>query len=336
MKKRKSMMVVVLALLLSMSLTACGSSSGTFDTITQSANKATMNDGSDLYYEESVEIEGDWENGATEGNESVSSNRKLIKTVDLTAETYEFDKLVSTVESRVNALGGYMENASIHTRYDNLQYGDFVIRIPVNKLDQFVTEFSEMSNITDKDTSQKDVTLSYVDLESHKAALEAEEKSLLNLLENAASIEDIIALQSRLTDVRYQIESMESQLRTMDNLIEYATINLYIDEVETYTPVEEPSMGERISTGFMNSLEDVADGFKNFVIFVIVNSPFLVVWGIIIAILVIVIRWIIKTAIKKMEANEEKRLMEQQARMQANQANTPQMNTPQNNGQNGK
>ena len=70
------------------------------------------------------------------------------------------------------------------------------------------------------------------------------------------------------------------------------------------------------------------------------NSPFLVVWGIIIAIFVFVIRWIIKTAIKKMEANEEKRLMEQRARMQASQANAPQMNAPQNapqnNGQNGK
>lgn len=340
MKKRKSVLVVVLAMLLSMSLTACGSSGGTFDSITETANKATMSDGSDLYYEESVEVEEDWDNGSTDGKESVSFNRKLIKTVNLTAETYEFDKLVSTVESRVNSLGGYMESASVHTRYDDLQYGDFIIRIPVNKLDQFITEFSEMSNITDRDTTQKDVTLSYVDLESHKAALEAEEKSLLNLLENAASIEDIIALQSRLTDVRYQIESMESQLRTMDNLIEYATINLYIDEVETYTPVEEPSVGEQISTGFKSSLEDVGNGFKNFFVFVVVNSPFLVVWGIIIAIFVIVIRWIIKTAIKKMEANEEKRLMEQRARMQASQANAPQMNAPQNapqnNGQNGK
>ena len=335
MKKRKNLTVTILAMLLCMSLTACGSSSEAFDTITNSADKAT---GSDLYYEESVEMESDWDDGSTDSGESVSSNRKLIKTVDLTAETYEFDKLVATVESRVNSLGGYMESASVHTRYDNLQYGDFIIRIPVNKLDQFVTEFSEMSNITDKDITQKDVTLSYVDLESHKAALEAEEKSLLNLLENAASIEDIISLQSRLTDVRYQIESMESQLRTMDNLIEYATINLYIDEVETYTPVEEPSMGERISTGFKSSLDDVTTGAKNFIVFILANSPVLIVWAILIAVFALVIRWIIKTAIKKMEASEEKRLMEQRERMQAGQMkqmNAPQMNMPQNGMQNG-
>lgn len=321
MKRRKIFSFIILSLLLSMSLTACGSSSDVaYDDMFESS-KEMVNDGGagDLYYDEDYEIENEWNNGETGStNESVSSNRKLIKTVDLSAETYEFDELVSTVEQKVMSLGGYMENASVHTRYDDLKYGDFVIRIPVNKLDRFVTEFSEISNITDKDTSQKDVTLSYVDLESHKAALEAEEKSLLNLLENAASIEDIIALQSRLTDVRYQIESMESQLRTMDNLIEYATINLYISEVETYTPTEEPGMGERISTGFRNSIDEVVDGFKNLIVFIVVNSPFFVILAVVVLVLSLIIRWIVKLAIKKVEANEEKKILEQKARTQSN------------------
>ena len=230
--KKKFFSSIVLSMLLSVMFTSCGSSSDVaYDSFTESA-KGTATNGSDLYYDEEYGVESEWDDGSDNvSNENVSSNRKLIKTVDLQAETYEFDELVATIEARVATLGGYMENSSIHTKYDNLKYGDFVIRIPVNKLNDFVTEFSEMSNITDKDTSQKDVTLSYVDMQSHKEALLAEESSLLNLLENATSIEDIILLQERLTDVRYQIESMESQLRTMDNLIDYATVNLYISEV---------------------------------------------------------------------------------------------------------
>ena len=320
MKKRNIFCLVILVMLLSISLTACGSSTGaSYDSMMESNKGMSSNSGGDLYYDEEYGAEEEWNDGADDSQgESVSSNRKLIKTVQLTAETYEFDELISTVEQKVASLGGYMENASIHTRYDDLKYGDFVIRIPVNKLDKFVTEFAEISNITDKDTSQKDVTLSYVDLESHKAALEAEEKSLLNLLENAASIEDIIALQSRLTDVRYQIESMESQLRTMDNLIEYATIDLYISEVETYTPIEKPGMGERISTGFKNSIDEVVEGFKNLIVFLIINSPFFVIFAVVVLVLVLIIRWIVKLAIKKVEANEEKKILEQKARAQSN------------------
>ena len=306
MKKRKGFSFVILAMLLSVSLTACGSSSDkvAMDSITESMGT----NGGDLYYDDSYEAEMDWEDGSnsTKGNENVSSNRKLIKTVNLNAETYEFDELISTIEKRVAQLGGYMENASIHTKYDNLKYGDFVIRIPVNKVDAFVTEVSEVSNITGRDTAQKDVTLSYVDMESHKAALEAEEKSLLTLLENAASIEDIITLQSRLTEVRYQIESMESQLRTMDNLVEYATINLYVDEVETYTPVVEPTMGERISAGFKESLDEVVAGFKNLVIFVAVNSPYLAIALASILIVFIIVKVIIAISVKKIEKNDKK------------------------------
>lgn len=322
MKKRNIFVTILLIVCMCISLTACGSSDGA-----KTESSIGYDNGSDdLYYEESYGTE--WNDGVTEESSSVSSNRKLIKTVDLTAETYEFDQLLSTIERKVDSLGGYMESTSVHTNWNDLKYGDFIIRVPVDKLDQFVTEFAEISNITDKSSTQEDVTLTYVDLESHKAALEAEETSLLNLLENATSIEDIITIQSRLTDVRYQIESMESQLRTMDNLIDYATIYLYVEEVETYTPVEEPSMGERISIGFKQSLKQVGTGFKNFIIFVVVNSPYLVIWGVIIAVTVIVLRLIIKAAIKKGDENEVKRQVELQQRMQ-------QMNM-QNGQQNGK
>ena len=307
--KKNKISLFILSMLLCVSLTACaGSSDVAYDSVKESVN------GGDLYYDEEYGQESEWDDGSS--NEDVSTNRKLIKTVNLTAETYEFDDLVATVEHRVTALGGYIENASIHTKYDDLKYGNFVIRIPVKKMDSFVTEFSEMSNITDKDSSQEDVTLSYVDLQSHKEALLAEETSLLNLLENATSIEDIILLQERLTNVRYQIESMESQLRTMDNLIDYATINLYISEVETYTPMETPSMGERISEGFMDSIDEVVEGGKNLIVFLIVNSPFFLIFAVIVLIFALIIRWIVKFSIKKIEKADEKKRLEQQIKMQ--------------------
>ena len=307
--KKNKISLFIMSMLLCVSLTACASSSDVaYDSVKESVN------GGDLYYDEEYGQESEWDDGSS--NEDVSTNRKLIKTVNLTAETYEFDDLVATVEHRVTALGGYIENASIHTKYDDLKYGNFVIRIPVKKMDSFVTEFSEMSNITDKDSSQEDVTLSYVDLQSHKEALLAEETSLLNLLENATSIEDIILLQERLTNVRYQIESMESQLRTMDNLIDYATINLYISEVETYTPMETPSMGDRISEGFMDSIDEVVEGGKNLIVFLIVNSPFFLIFAVIVLIFALIIRWIVKFSIKKIEKADEKKRLEQQIKMQ--------------------
>ncbi len=328
MKKKRSIYVLGLVILMVMSLVGCGSSSKTNFMASADGAMTESMDGGDLYYDESYddyyEYESDWENGSsgnTTGN--VNSNRKLIKTMSLSAETYEFDKLVGTVETRVNALGGYMESASIHTNYNDLKYGDFVIRIPVPNMDQLVNEVAEISNITDRDMSQRDVTLDYVDMESHKNALQAEEESLLALLANAQSIEDIITLQSRLSEVRYQIESMESQLRTMDNLVEYATINLTISEVEDYTPapVKNPTVGERISAGFSNTMEDITEGCKNLIVEIAVNSPYLIIWIVILGGTALILRAIIKSAIKKGDENEAKRLKAQQEILMRQQQN---------------
>lgn len=309
MKRRYKKSVCVLLFVLIFS-TACGSA----DISNKSASSVYGNAGNDLYYEEIYESESSESYTSSEElaeGEILSDNRKLIMTVDMDAETYEFDTLVAKIENKVSKLGGYMEYTSVHTNYNDLKYGDFKIRVPYQRMDEFVSEVAQISNITSKNTKQDDVTLTYVDMESHKVALEAEETSLLALLEKAASIEDIITIQSRLTDVRYQIESMESQLRTMDNLVNYGTINLYIEEVESYTVVNEPSMAERISEGFKSSLASVGNGFKNVFLFLVINSPFLVVWGVIIALGALFVRFLVKKIMIQEKKKEEKRRNEQ-------------------------
>ena len=82
---------------------------------------------------------------------------------------------------------------------------------------------------------------------------------MMALLEQATSIEDIITIESRLSEVRYQIESMESQLRTFDNQVDYSTVSISISEVKELTPVVEESAGTRIRNGFVNSLNNDAN-----------------------------------------------------------------------------
>ena len=66
-------------------------------------------------------------------------------------------------------------------------------------------------------------------------------------MEKAESIEDIITIEQRLSNVRYQIESMEAQLRTYDNKVDYSTVHLDVSEVKELTPVHEETLWERIS-----------------------------------------------------------------------------------------
>ena len=139
----------------------------------------------------------------------------------------------------------------------------------------------------------EDVTLQYVDLESHKKALVTEQERLLALMEKAETVEDIIAIEGRLSEVRYQLESMESQLRTYDNRIDYSTVELSITEVRKYSPPQEATVWQRIESGFMKSLDDIGFSIRDMAIGFVIDIPYIVLFliGIAVAAAVLRILW---------------------------------------------
>lgn len=320
---KKATVVMLSACMMAM-LAGCGSSSGglnkaTMDSAASMPMEAPMANGSGLLdygYTESVvmeeakEMENASESGTTTSTQTAVNDRKLIKTVDMNVETREYDQLMSTIQTQVKELGGYIEsmntyNGSRYYDYNPVRNADMTLRIPKDKLDGFLNTMSEISNVVRRSDNVEDVTLAYVDLESHKEALRTEQDRLLQLLERAETIEDIIIIEQRLSDVRYQLESMESQLRTYDNQVDYSTVYLSIEEVEVFTPVEEETAWERISEGFMESLDNIGNGFVEFGIWFVIHIPYLVLWAVFVTIFVLIILWLIRHSTKQPQTKKE-------------------------------
>lgn len=211
------------------------------------------------------------------------TEQKIIKTVDVTAETEDMDTLLASIAEKVAELGGYMErqevyNGSAYSSRRN-RNADMTIRIPVEKLNGFMDQVAGLSNVVNKTESIDDVTLTYVATESRVKALETEEERLLELLAKAESMSDLLEIESRLTEVRYELESYTTQLLVLQNKVSYSTVNLYVSEVVEYTPVAEETVWQRISGGFMDSLEGIWNGVVEIFVFLAANLPYLVVIG---------------------------------------------------------
>ena len=237
------------------------------------------------------------------------TQRKLIRNVNLEVETETFDDLLSTVRKRTELFGGYIEesytyNGSSYSG-NRLRDANLTIRVPAEHLDEFLENVAEVSNVISRNESVTDVTLQYVDMESHKKALLAEQERLLDLLTRAESIEDIISLEERLSEVRYQLESMESQLRVLENQVSYSTVYLYVNEVIKLTPVKEQNVWEKISTGFANSLYDVGNGFADFGIGLIIDLPYIIVGVVMIVLAVLILKLVIRRIRKKKPEKKE-------------------------------
>lgn len=239
------------------------------------------------------ELDSDYE-ASTDEKPSVTQ-RKLIRKIYLSTETEDMDPLLAAIDSKVSALGGYMESREVYTgsryaSYDSRRHADLVIRIPKDKLDEFVAHVGKESNITSSNETSDDVTLTYVAVQSRMTALQKEEARLLELIDKAANLSELLELEKRLTEVRTDLENVTSQLLLYDNLVDFGTIEISISEVQKLTPVQEPGFFNRIGSGFMESLRNLWTFLKELAIFLVVASPYLVTIGAVAFVTVLIIR----------------------------------------------
>ena len=300
----KTYLSIILSLLLMAALlTGCGSSASrntaSYDVEYAAEAPAAMD------ADAGTALNGSAESGSTVLPES----RKWIVTVDLTAETDDLDALRSALDERIAALNGYVENQSI---YNGSTYGsgsryrsaNLTIRIPADQVDAFLQDMGGIANIVRQNKSIEDVTLSYVATENRLNALQTEEARLLELLSQAETMSDLLEIEQRLAEVRYELENYASQKRLYDNQIDYATVYLSIEEVQEYTPVEEPTLWERIHKGFKDNLKGVGDDLLDVLVWIIVSVPYLVVLAVAGLILVLVIRRIRRRRAAKKAAKQ--------------------------------
>jgi len=278
----KKMLSLLLCLTLLCCLTACGGSSSM--KTEAAAPMAEAPAAMEMAADNAATL-----NSAASGSTALPEGRKWIITIDMNVETDDLDSLMTDLDQTISKLGGYVEDQNIHngSNYASRRYrnANLTVRIPDENVEKFTGDVSGMANVVSQNLRREDITLKYVATSSRVTALETEEARLLELLARAETMEDLLEIEARLTDVRYELENYASQLRLYDNQVDYATIYLSISEVQEYTPVEEPTFFQRIKTTFSNALEGLGDGIVNVTVFFVGNSPYLLTFGVLILVI---------------------------------------------------
>ena len=159
-----------------------------------------------------------------------------------------------------------------------------------------------------------------MDTEARIASLQTEYDRLLELLAQAESVDTLIMLEQRLSDVRYQLESYKSQLRTYDNLVDYSTVEISVDEVQRVSSPEEEGVFARIQSGFSDSLYSVGTGLVDFFVWFVANIPYFAVIAVIALIIVLIVMACLKNSprhkakVARKKAEKERRKAERLAK----------------------
>ena len=142
-------------------------------------------------------------------------------------------------------------------------------------------------------------------MQARLKALQAQEKRLLEMMEIAETVEDIITIEDKLTDVRYRIDSFQSSLNNWDRRVAYSTLNITVKEVQVYTPetVTKISYGQELWRAFTGSLKNAGQFFKDLLVFLVSAIPTLVI----LAVLVLVFLPLLKKLFAKAKARRARK-----------------------------
>ena len=209
---------------------------------------------------------------------------KVISTYNLNLETLDFEKSREEMERLIKDKKGYIENSDI--RFSGYEYskkyknGDFSIRIPKDDVEEFIQNIQEIANVTKESTNKEDVTNYYRDTESRLTLIQSKEKRLIELLNQAEEVSDILTIESELTDTIYEKEMLEKELKSIDEKIEYVTVNVQLREVRNYsnTNTSDSSLKTKLKAAFSDSWFSFKRALENFSVWLVFAFPYFIIF----------------------------------------------------------
>jgi len=312
----KKTISAILAIILVFALCACGAAKTTADT-------GYCYESPSYYYEESSDV-ADYAPAAAysiSGNGSSSSTNskttstdsgtepsaqnainpdKIIYSGSASVETTDYDGSIAKLEEMLAQCGGFIESNSFSdSSYYSKSHGStggrsasYQLRVPSASFNDMMNGLPALGNVPNSSSSSTNVTSQYYDVQARLDAYLAQEARLIELYDMAETMDDIISIEDRLSEVRYYIESYQSTLNNYDRQVAYSSIYLSIKEVAEYTPTVpvNQSFGEKLVNAIGNGFASALGFIQGFIIVAAESLPTVIVIALIVAVIVIIVR----------------------------------------------
>ena len=290
----KRMVSLLLALVLALVLAGCGASKAAGG----ASGSATANEPETGYWSNNSKSDDNYDEGGYDADgtpaasDPASRPVKMIYNGYMEMQTQDFDAAASGIEALVRELGGYFQQSSVSNRGSNsYRYGSYTIRIPAAQFETFFQRAGRLCHVTYTNTTADDVSESYYDTEARLETARIKLERLQQLLAKATSMEDIITIESAISETEWDIENLSGTLRHYDALVDYATINVELSEVYKLSGQDEAvtTFGGRLGQSFTNGLQAVGSTLEDFAVWLAYSWVWLAV---IAAVIVVSIRLI--------------------------------------------
>lgn len=200
---------------------------------------------------------------------------KLVYHCNLDIETLDYPAAITSIKGTISKYGGVIQSESESDSGHDWYYADYrktggtmhnylEVRVPSKDYENFLSELDGIGKIISKSTSVDNISQKYYDTTAQIEALQIQEKNLLAMLEKCETIEDMITVEQRLSEVQYELNTLQTDRRYMDMDVAYSYVNINVSEVMEYRQDSEPIRRNTFVDRLKNTILSTGRGFLYF------------------------------------------------------------------------
>lgn len=238
------------------------------------------------------DVDGSPSSGGAQTTSANTQDRLVIKTGNMSVVVKDVVSAMKTITDYAVEKGGFVVSSNIY-KSGLSPRGEVIVRVPAATFDESIDTVKKMGEVTSQRTSGQDVTEEYVDLDAQLRNLRATETQFLEIMKKAVKIEDILAVQNELSNVRGRIESIQGSMKYLKQSADLSTLTVYLstdpeilptfDNTDTWKPWA-------VVKNAFRQLVDVGKGLVDVLIWVGVFTPLWLAIGLVVWIIVRIVR----------------------------------------------
>lgn len=304
----KKLTIVVLALLLSVVVSGCSSSTEDIQTdnsVQELKNQSGIEESNvqsaEIAKEDAIQTESSAEQVTDDvakeqtAMKSSKDDRMVIYTANISILVKSYQDTLNLVQQQLLSMNGYIvESNSYAAGEGNALEGTITVRIPQSKFASFLQSVEKGSTkIIDRSISGQDVTEEYVDLESRLKSKQVVENRLLEFIEKAEKTEELLKVSKDLAAVQEEIEQLKGKMNYINNKVDLATVTINVMEDKVNVPAlenENLNTWEKTKQQFMGSVNFLLHACSALIIFFVGSLPVLIVLGVLLLVIIYFLR----------------------------------------------
>ncbi|MFG2511202.1 DUF4349 domain-containing protein [Streptomyces sp. NPDC048584] len=198
--------------------------------------------------------------GSAEGAKATAAPKAtashIIRTASLTVRVKDVPRALDEARTATETAGGYIGDESTHRDATGHERTRVVLRVPVEKYDEVLTELEGTGKLLQRNAKARDVTDQVVDVESRITSQRASVARIRELMDRATRLSDVVTLEGELSTRQADLESLLAQQASLRDRTGLATITLTLSGTPVKKAVEDDD-----DPGFTDALTGGWDAF---------------------------------------------------------------------------